>query len=335
MNVKISDKKNLRQKDWWKLVRQYLKKKGIYSDDIPPLDVNGHTLYTDKDKATAFNNFFTDQCTLENEDDPLPHLDYNYETQLTDIVLAQADIRNTILNLDTDKATGPDQIHNKLLIAAVDVLSTPLTDFFNRCLTASKFPNPWKLANVTPIFKKGDRGQCTNYRPISLLSCVGKLFERCVSKYVYNYLTENSIISKNQSGFTQGDSTVNQLLAIYDNIVKNYDKGIETQSVYFDISKAFDRVWHRGLLLKLEAIGIRGNLLNWFKDYLTDRSQCVVIKGEQSCYKSVLAGVPQGSVLGPTLFLVYINDIVNNLESLVKMFADDTKPTYQSRNFKF
>ena len=175
-----------------------------------------------------------------------------------------------------------------------------------------------------PYIKKGDKHLCKNYRPISLLSCIGKLMERCVHGHVYNFLQENNLLAISQSGFIKNDSTSFQLLAMYDDFCQALDKQITTQSVFFDISKAFDRVWHAGLVRKLHAIGIRGALLEWFRNYLTDRSQAVVIKGEISTPKRITAGVPQGSVLGPLLFLIYINDIVNDIESTIKLFADDT-----------
>ena len=138
----------------------------------------------------------------------------------------------------------------------------------------------------------------------------------CTTSYKYN-----NIITQSQSGFIPGDSTVNKLLCIYNDLSSSFDKGITMQAVYLDISKAFHRVWHTGLLSKLEAVGIRGKLLNWFRDYLSCRMQATVIKREKSEFKSVSAG---GSVLGPLLFLIYINDIVNNIESVIKLFADDT-----------
>ena len=182
-----------------------------------------------------------------------------------------------IKSLDRKKASGPDLIHNRLLIAAEEIISDPLSKFFTTYINEGVFPNPWKLANVTPLLKKNPSNLCTNYRPISLLSCVGKLFERCTHKQVYKFLTDHNIITQSQSGFTQGDSTINQLVTIYDNLCKAYDNKTTNQSVFFDISKAFDKVWHNGLLKKLYSIGIRGNLYNWFKDYLSNRKQCVVL----------------------------------------------------------
>ena len=141
------------------------------------------------------------------------------------------------------------------------------------------------------MYKKGNATLCNHYRPISLLSCVGKVFEWCIHKHVYEFLMLNNIITPSQSGFLSGDSTTNQLLCIYEYLCSNFDKRITTQSVYFDISKAFDRVWHRGLVLKLESIGIRRNLLKWFHSYLTDRTQAVVIKGVKSIEKKIPSGV--------------------------------------------
>lgn len=139
------------------------------------------------------------------------------------------------------------------------------------------FPSPWKMANITPIYKKADPSNPSNYRPVALLSCIGKLMERCIHKYLYNYVTNNNLLSSYQSGFVKGDSTINQLTFLYNDISKALDEGKEVRAVFCDISKAFDRVWHRGLLHKLSSIGIQGNLLRWFSSYLSDRKQRVVI----------------------------------------------------------
>ena len=195
---------------------------------------------------------------------------------------------------------------------------------FNRSLAEGIVPTVWKTAHVSPIHKKGNKELCTNYRPISLLSCIGKCLEKCVQQHLFDYLKTYHIITCSQSGFIPKDSTVYQLLSIYDDLCKSFDNNIVTQAISFDISKAFDRVWHRGLIRKLYAVGVRNNLLTWFQDYLRNRKQAVVLHGSISEYRNVSAGVPQGSVLGPLLFLIYINDIVVNIESTIKLFADDT-----------
>ena len=212
-------------------------------------------------------------------------------------------------------------IHNKLLIATVDIITEHLTILFNRCLNEGIFPNIWKIAHVTPLHKKGPENLCSNYRPISLLSCVGKILEQCIHSRVLNYLKVNNIITQSQSGFMPGDSTVNQLTSIYHYLCTSFDQGINTQSIFFPgISKAFDRVWHKGLLKKIEAVGIIGDLALWFQNYLQNRKQAVVIKGKKSECKPVPSGVPQGSVLGPLLFLIYINDITKNIESVIYIY---------------
>lgn len=203
-------------------------------------------------------------------------------------------------------------------------LAVPLSTFFNKLLSSSSFPSAWKLANVCPIFKKSDPSKPSNYRPISLLSCLGKLMERCVHKYLYNFVISNNLISSSQSGFIKGDSTVNQLTFLYNDVSKALDDGREVRAVFCDISKAFDRVWHKGLIHKLASSGIRGSLLDWFSSYLSNRRQKVVISNASSSVLPINAGVPQGSILGPLLFLIYINDIVNNIEANIRLFADDT-----------
>ena len=178
--------------------------------------------------------------------------------------------------------------------------------------------------NISAVFKKGDPSLPFNYRPILLLNTVEKVFERILFKYMFNFLKDREFFTSYQSGFLPGDSTVNQLTYLYNTFCKALDNGLEVRVVFFDISKAFDKVWHRGLIFKLEQAGIRGDLLLWFSDNLQGRRQRVVLPGAESDYSTISAGVPQGSILGPLLFLIYINDIVANIRTNINLFADDT-----------
>ena len=174
--------------------------------------------------------------------------------------------------------------------------------------------------------KKNDKKLLTNYRPISLLSVCSKIFEKLIFNNIYNHLISDNLITSNQSGFRPGDSTTNQLLYIVHEIHSSFDHNMsrEVRHVFLDISKAFDKVWHEGLLFKLKQNGISGSLLTLFHSYLEGRNQRVILNGQESKWGIIKAGVPQGSVLGPLLFLIYINDLENGIKSSINFFADDT-----------
>ena len=165
-----------------------------------------------------------------------------------------------------------------------------------------------------------------NYRPISLLPICGKIFEKTIFNSLYKYFNTNNLITKNQSGFRPGDSTTNQLLYLVNEIHEAFEdpKSLEVRAVFLDISKAFDKVWHDGLIFKLRQNGLNGGLLKLFESYLHNRQQRVVINGSYSDYLPIESGVPRGSVLGPLFFLIYINDLEKNIRSNIKFFADDT-----------
>ena len=314
----------LSPKKWWKIVN-IITGFNTKKSDIPFILDNNNEIYDDSKKASIFNEYFASQSVVDDSNAflPPPPDDPPYE-QLRDIFITDEDVENILLSLDSSKACGPDLINPRLLKEAARELSSPLSKLFNKSIATNKFPNAWKQANVTPIFKKDDPHTKTNYRPISLLSIVGKVMERCVFKYLHNYILDNNILTEHQSGFTPGDSTINQLLYLSNDILKAVDSGKEVRVVFCDISKAFDRVWHSGILYKLSSIGITGNLLSWFHNYLFDRKQRVVLRGNESTWHIITAGVPQGSILGPLLFLIYINDIVCEIQSNIKLFADDT-----------
>jgi len=203
-------------------------------------------------------------------------------------------------------------------------VATPLQVIFQDCINCGIFPDCWKYANVQPIHKKNNRQFKSNYRPISLLPICGKILEKIVFDQVYAFLDVNNLLSKKQSGFRPGDSTIYQLLSVTSTIYDAFENYDETRAVFLDISKAFDKVWHEGIIFKLKCNGISGNLLLFFENYLSNRYQRVVLNGIESNWKGLHAGVPQGSVLGPLLFLVYINDLADNISSDMRLFADDS-----------
>ena len=212
---------------------------------------------------------------------------------------------------------------------------TPLCAIINLSLSEGVFPSLLKEANICPIFKKGDKFKCENYRPISLLSNVSKIFERIMYNRLENFLNETSQLYELQFGFRKRYSTNHALLSITEKIRESMDNKLFSCGVFIDLEKAFDTVNHDILLGKLEYYGIRGIANLWFKSYLSNRSQSVIINGECSSKEIITCGVPQGSILGPLLFLLYINDMYLSVNSsTVYHFADDTNLFLSSKSLK-
>ena len=195
----------------------------------------------------------------------------------------------------------------------------------NKTLEEGHIPDDWRNAYISAIFKKGARNRAENYRPISLTSIVCKLMESIIKEHVIHHLIENNLISLKQFGFISGRSTVTQLLHYLDVCIENMLRGGVTDAIYLDFAKAFDTVPHRRLIEKLKAYGIEGDILKWIDAFLSHRSQVVKVNGEESFPALVLSGIPQGSVLGPLLFVIYINDLPDAVKSHIFLFADDTK----------
>ena len=311
-------------KSYWKVLNKLMNK--CKTPKIPPILNNNKLIIDCKEKATAFNEYFLNQCIPNVNDSVLPPFSYLTEKRLETISFSTEEIINIIQSLNPNKSQGPDNISIRMLQLCGNAIATPLKIIFENILLTGIYPTSWKRANVTPIHKKSDKQLLTNYRPISLLSVSSKIFEKILFNKIYNHLTSDNLITSSQSGFRPGDSTTNQLLYLVHLIHSSFDhsKSREVRHVFLDISKAFDKVWHEGLVFKLKQNGISGSLLTLLSNYLHQRNQRVIINGQKSHWGTIKSGVPQGSVLGPLLFLIYINDLEKGIKSSVKFFADDT-----------
>ncbi|KAL8594440.1 hypothetical protein ACOMHN_018148 [Nucella lapillus] len=309
-----------------KVFWSYVKSKTTTRSGIGDLKKeNGSKTTSDQEKAELLNNFFHSVFTHE-DDGPLPDPPTaEYSTTLEDFEISEEKVLKLLQTLKIHKATGPDGINPLVLSKAADILAHPVTILFRKSLEDGQVPQDWRTATVSPIFKKGSRLQPCNYRPVSLTCILCKVMEKLIRENVIKHLDENVLISRQQHGFVQGRSCVTQLLDVMDAWTEILDAGGSVDIIYMDFMKAFDSVPHRRLLMKLAAYGIQGKVLDWTRAFLTDRQQSVVVNGAKSQTAPVTSGIPQGSVVGPMLFVVYINDLPNICVSEVKLFADDTK----------
>ena len=255
----------------------------------------------------------------------VPKLSPRTTSFITRLCVLEEDVQKKLRSLNPYKSCGPDGIQSRLLRELADYLAGPIAALFNSTLHRGEVPADWKKANISPIFKKGSKSLASNYRPISLTAVLCKLMETFVRDHVMNHLLDNKLLTPKQHGFISGRSTVTQLLKYLDKCARCVAAGKVVDAIYLDFEKAFDTVPHRRLLGKLEAYGIDGEILNWVSDYLRERTQVVSINGTESDTGSVLSGVPQGTVLGPLLFVIYINDMLDSITSDGLLFADDTK----------
>ena len=245
------------------------------------------------------------QCSLiSNSSELPPNLHYTTEKRLNTLNFSSNDIEKIIQNLDPNKAHDHDKISIRIIKICSKSICKPLQLIFSQCIDTGSFPLEWKKANVAPFHKTGDKQCLKNYQPVSLLPICRKIFERLIFNEMFRFLIENNLISSNQSGFKPGDSCINQLLSITHKIYKSCDDGFEERGVFLDISKAFDKVWHKGIIFKLKQNGISGKLLSVLSDFLKDRKQRVILNGQVSPWTGVNAGFLQRSILGPLVFLI-------------------------------
>ena len=317
-----NDAKTIPKRFWYHARRKLKTKTGI-----PPLlaDVmdKESLRYDDAEKAEILQRQFL--SVFSPEEDTVATLPASVNVEIGNIIIGVEAVRDMLKNINVNKSLGPDDIHPRILHELADILSAPITILFNRSIQGEELPDDWKLQFVSPIYKKGQRSLAENYRPISLTCILCKILESMVRTEVLTHLLTNNVLSTRQFGFINGRSTTLQLLHFLDLCTQSIVQGNVVDTIYFDFKKAFDMVPHKRLVAKLESYGIKGKLLRWIEEFLTGRQQYVIVNGEKSSPGRVTSGIPQGTVLGPLLFVVYINDILENLSAEGFLFADDTK----------
>ena len=256
-------------------------------------------------------------------------LEASYSDSMFFMPTTESAIKQLINNVDTSKAVGEDGVDVLTLKRCCESVSRVLCKLVNQSMSSGKVPTKIKIAKVRPLYKDGDRDNVNNYRPISVLPTVSKIFEKVVNVRLKRYLYSHDYLYKFQYGFRESSDTASATIDLMSNIQIQVDQGKRAAMVSLDLRKAFDTVNHQILLRKLELLGIRGNCYSSFSDYLGDKRQFVTVSDVKSSSLNINCGVPQGSILGPTLFLVYVNSISNlNLKGQINLYADDTMLVY-------
>ena len=293
----------------------------------PLLDLHNNLQHDPKKMADILQHQYTSVFSDPNSNEKKsPKVENPTSNTLADIDFTREDIEKAISEIDTYSSCAEGDIPAIVLKNCKSELSYPIWKIWSESMETGIIPPEFKFQTITPVHKKGSKAKPENYRPISLTSHLIKIFERVLRKKIVAYLEDNKIICRNQHGFRKGRSCLTQLLNHVDLILRNFLNNSDTDAIYLDYAKAFDKVDHLILLEKIHNYGIRGKLHTWITSYLRDRTQTVVINGKKSNPAPVVSGVPQGTVLGPILFLLYINDLNTCVEhSFLSSFADDTR----------
>ena len=323
---KLSKNAKKNSKMFW----SYMKEKTSNRISVGPLVGDGEVISDDREMCEVLNKQYCSVFTREdmaNFPKAEKNFFYSEDHELRDIMFTKEKVKTKLNKLKPSSAPGPDKIWPKVLNKLASTLSIPLATIFNSCMEEGSVPPDWKLANVTPIFKRGSKGDPANYRPVSLTSVCCKVMESITRDSIVDHLTKYQLIRSTQHGFVNARSTQSNLLEYMEKLSKLVDEGHNVDVVYCDFSKGFDVVPHKRLLAKCEGLGIRGKVLRWIEEWLTGRKQRVVLNGAASDWGDVISSVVQGSCLGPCLFVIFINDIDLAIDALgfIIKFADDSK----------
>lgn len=310
----------------WNIIKRCTNSKNN-NNNIEELEVDKTIINNPHQISNEFNKYFNEAPTkISNEllNTDMPKLNSVNNNTFYMAPTCTIEIIDIIKSLKPSNSAGMDEISTNLLKHIAHQISRPLTHIINTSIEKGIFPTKMKTGKIIPIYKKGNKLQMENYRPISLLS-FSKILEKIVAKRLTSFLIKSNILSPNQFGFRQGLSTSDAIITYLDELFEGLNSGNNALGIFLDLSKAFDLVNHDILVSKLECYGVRGRPLSWFRSYLENRHHLVDIKGHQSQTLKLSMGVPQGSVLGPLLFIVYINDLDEFLNfGKIVMFADDT-----------
>lgn len=312
---------NIAAKEWWNLTKNM---QGLSREDlIPPLTCkNGSTATSNMEKAETLALHFAEKMTVLDPESPAPILLQRTRKKLNFLNIQVSNVQRILEKLNVSKATGPDGVSPHLLRSCAAEVASPLTLIFTECFSETCWPSIWKSARIVPVHKKDSKSKPSNYRPISLLPVIAKVFEEIIVQELCEHLDDNRLLSPRQFGFVKGKSASDLLLLLSHKWSQNLDNGYDTRVIALDISGAFDTVWHNGLLSKIKSLGIEGNFLALLKDYLSDRSITVVVGGEESGRYPIKAGVPQGSLLGPLMWNIFFDDLLQQIPEAVA-YADD------------
>ena len=332
------NKGNLRKT--WKVLKQALNK-DVKVTKINQINHEGNTISEEKTISNTFNNYFV--SVGDKLAHNIPSSSYMFTEYLSkaknssarfEVKKIQAtDVRKILGTLKNGKASGLDSMSNKFLKIAKETIAPSLCDIFNCSIKSKIYPHDFKIAIVTPIFKGGETDELGNYRPISVLSTVARVFEKILYNQLYDYLTKHNILGDKQWGFRSLHSTALALIDCSNNWLVNIDRGGINTTVLLDIKKAFDTIDHEILLRKLDYYGIKNDDLQFLKSYLNKRQQSCKVNNHTSSLKEITLGVPQGSILGPLLFIVFMNDLPHCVKNTdVTMYADDTSATTAIRD---
>jgi hypothetical protein len=313
----------------WNLIKKTINECKNENKQIDKLLVNNVNLTDPIQIANGLNNYFAD--VGKNLSDQIPDAPHNFSHYLNDpspneFSFSHISSNEVIVAINSlkNKKSNIENMPNHIYKLCNQEIAPHLARLFNESIIDGIYPNELKIAKLIPLFKTGDPTLTSNYRPISILPTIGKVFEKVVFRQLSNYLTTNNIISPNQFGFREGNTTNDAITTFLECIYENLNNKKSSILTFIDLSKAFDSVNHDILIEKLRHYGIRNTALNWFKSYLTNRSHYVTINNICSEFRTAGFGVPQGSILGPILFLLYINDFNNCHNALSYQYADDT-----------